>query len=64
MQVSRYYLNLDVLRLKLQLDSYKQPGINEIQAELIQAAGNGLRFEIQKLINYIWNKEAQESNIM
>jgi hypothetical protein len=39
------------------LKSYKSPGIDQIPAELIQAVGNTLRFDIHKLINFIWNKE-------
>jgi hypothetical protein len=37
------------------LKRYKSPGSDQIQAELIQAGGETLRFEIHKLI--IWNKE-------
>jgi sorting nexin-29 len=36
---------------------YKSPGIDQILAELIQAGGNTLCSEIQKLINFIWNEE-------
>jgi hypothetical protein len=39
------------------LKRYKSPGIDQIPAELIQAGGEALRYEIHKLINYIWNKE-------
>jgi hypothetical protein len=39
------------------LDKYKSPGIDQIPAELIQAGGNTLYFEIHKLVNSIWNKE-------
>jgi hypothetical protein len=39
------------------LKRYKSPGIYQIPAELIQAGGNTLRYEIHKLINCIWNKE-------
>jgi hypothetical protein len=35
----------------------KSPGIDQIPAELIQAGGETLRFEIHKLNNFIWNKE-------
>jgi hypothetical protein len=41
------------------LKRYKTPGTDQILAELIQAGGNTLRFEIHKLINCIWNKEEQ-----
>jgi hypothetical protein len=33
------------------------PGIDQTPAELIQAGGNTLHFEIHTLINSIWNKE-------
>jgi hypothetical protein len=36
---------------------YKSPGSDKILAELIQAGGEILCFEIQKLINSIWNEE-------
>jgi hypothetical protein len=36
---------------------YKFTGTDQSPAELIQAGGNTLRFEIHKLINSIWNKE-------
>jgi hypothetical protein len=39
------------------LKKCKSPGSNQNPAELIQAAGERLRSEIHKLINYIWNKE-------
>jgi hypothetical protein len=39
------------------LEKYKSPGIDQILAELIQAGGETLHSEIQKLINSIWNKE-------
>jgi hypothetical protein len=35
------------------LKRYKSPGIDQIPAELIQAGGNTLRFEIHKLINFV-----------
>jgi hypothetical protein len=36
---------------------YKAPGSDQIPAELIQAGGGTLHFEIHKLIMLIWNKE-------
>jgi hypothetical protein len=36
---------------------YKSPGSYQIPAELIQAGGETLRSEIQKLNNSLWNKE-------
>jgi hypothetical protein len=38
------------------LKGYKSPGIDQILEELIPAGGTTLHFEIQKLINSIWNK--------
>jgi hypothetical protein len=39
------------------LKKYKYPGSDQILAQLIQAGGETLQFEIQKLVNSIWNKE-------
>jgi hypothetical protein len=39
------------------LKRYKLLGSDQIPAELIQAGGETLQFEIHKLINSIWNKE-------
>jgi hypothetical protein len=39
------------------LRRYKSPGVDQIQAELIQAGGKTLHSEIHKLIELIWNKE-------
>jgi hypothetical protein len=39
------------------LERYISPGIDQIPAELTQAEGETLRFEIHKLISLIWNKE-------
>jgi hypothetical protein len=39
------------------LKRYKSPDDNEIPAELLQAGGETLLSEINKLINSIWNKE-------
>jgi hypothetical protein len=39
------------------LKRYESPGVDQIQAELIQAGGETLRSEIHKLIKLIWNKE-------
>jgi hypothetical protein len=39
------------------LNRHKSPGTDQIQAELIKAAGRTICSEIHKLINSIWNKE-------
>ena len=39
------------------LQRHKSPGTDHIPAELIKAEGRKIRFEIHKLINFIWNKE-------
>jgi hypothetical protein len=39
------------------LKRYKSPGVDQIPAELIQAAEETLRSEIHKLIKLIWNRE-------
>jgi hypothetical protein len=39
------------------LKRYKSPGFDQIPAELIEAGGEALRSEIDKLIKFIWNKE-------
>jgi hypothetical protein len=39
------------------LKRYRKPGVDQIPAELIQAGGETLRWEIHKLINLIRNKE-------
>jgi len=39
------------------LKSHISPGTDQIQAELINAEGKTIRFEIHKLIIPIWNKE-------
>jgi hypothetical protein len=39
------------------LERYKTPGIDEIPAELIQARGQILLADIQKIINSVWNKD-------
>jgi hypothetical protein len=51
-----------------QLNRYKSPAVEQIPAELVQAEGETLRSEIQKLIKLIWNKEElphqwKESNV-
>jgi hypothetical protein len=40
------------------LRRYESPGIDQNSAELIQAGGNKLRFEIHELSQSIWNNEA------
>jgi hypothetical protein len=39
------------------LKRYKSPGVDQIPSELIQAGGEPLHSEINKLIKLIWNKE-------
>ena len=39
------------------LKSHRSPSIDQIPAELIKAGGTTIRFEIQKHIICIWNKE-------
>jgi hypothetical protein len=39
------------------LKIYKSPDTEQISAELTQAGGNTLPYEIHKMINSIWNKE-------
>jgi mannosyltransferase OCH1-like enzyme len=39
------------------LKSYKSPGTDQIQAELIKAGGKTLCSEIHKLIHSTWKKE-------
>jgi hypothetical protein len=39
------------------MNRYMSPGIDQIQAELIQAGGNTEYSKVHKLINLIWNKE-------
>ena len=39
------------------LKSHKSPGIGQIPAELFKAAGRKIRYEVHKLIIFIWNKE-------
>jgi hypothetical protein len=40
-----------------ELKTYKSPGSDQIPAELIQAGGETLQFEIHRFINCIWSKE-------
>jgi hypothetical protein len=39
------------------LNKYKSPGSDQIPAELFQAGGEILLSLINKLINFVWNKE-------
>ena len=39
------------------LKSHKSPGIGQIPAELFKAAGRKIRYEVHKLIIFIWNKK-------
>jgi hypothetical protein len=41
----------------VKLKSYKSPGIDQIQAEIIKVGGKTLCSEIQKLIHSEWNKQ-------
>jgi hypothetical protein len=50
-----YEVEIVIAALKM----YESPGSDEIPAEVIQAGGEMLRYEIHKLINYIWNKEVK-----
>jgi hypothetical protein len=46
-----------ILTFSCQVEKYKSPGNDQIPAELIQAGGETLWFEIHKLINFIFNKK-------
>jgi hypothetical protein len=50
-------MSIVALRMKMQFKRHKSLGTDQILAELIQAGGEILCSEIQKLINSIWNKE-------
>jgi hypothetical protein len=39
------------------IKSHKRPGFNQISAESIKAGGRTIRYEINKLVTSIWNKE-------
>jgi hypothetical protein len=39
------------------LKKYQSPGCDQIRAQLIQAGGEIIPFEIHKLVHSIWNKE-------
>jgi hypothetical protein len=43
--------------LSKKLKRYKPPGTNQILADLIRVEGNALSSKINKLVNFIWNKE-------
>jgi hypothetical protein len=49
------HLEVEIAIAKLK--KYKSPGSDQIPAELIQAGGEMLLSESQKLINSAWNKE-------
>jgi hypothetical protein len=49
-------LSLDPSSFEFEIAVEKEPGIDQIPAELIQAGGNTLRSEMHKLIYSIWNK--------
>jgi len=44
--------------------AHKSPDIDQIPAELVKAGGRTIRYEIHKLINYIWNKEEWKKSII
>jgi hypothetical protein len=50
---SRLEVEIAIAKLK----KYNSPGSDETPAELIQAGGEILLFEIHKLVNPVWNKE-------
>jgi hypothetical protein len=50
---SRLEVEIAIAKLK----KFKSQGSDQIQAELIQTAGEILLSEIHKLINSVWNKE-------
>ena len=50
---STFEVDLAIEKLK----SHKSPGIHQIPAELIKEGGRTIRYQIHKLIVYIWNKE-------
>jgi len=52
-ELSAFEVEISTEKLK----SYKSPGIDQNPAELIEAGGRTIRFEIHKLIISIWNKE-------
>jgi hypothetical protein len=49
------HLEVEIAITKLK--KYKSPGIDQIAAELIQAAGEILLYAIHKLVNSVWNNE-------
>ena len=48
-----FEIELAIERLKSRIS----PGIDQIPGEQIRARGRTFRYEIHKLINYIWNEE-------
>ena len=50
---SAFEVDLAIEKLK----SHESPGIDQIPAELIKEGGRTIRYQIHKLIFYIWNKE-------
>jgi len=50
---SRFKVNIAIQKLK----RYRQPGTDQVAAELIQAGCNALSSEINELINSIWSKK-------
>jgi hypothetical protein len=39
------------------LRRHKSPDVDQIPAELIKTGGRTFRYEIHKLVNFMWNKE-------
>jgi hypothetical protein len=53
LDTSSFEVEIEITKLK----KYKSPGIDQIPSELIQAGGETLSFETQKLNNSAWNME-------
>jgi hypothetical protein len=56
----KYYFPADAFEVEMVIEKFKahkSPDIDQIPVELVKAGGRTIRYEIQKLINYIWNKE-------
>jgi hypothetical protein len=49
--------SLHVKIADVKLKNYESPGSYRIPEELIEAGGEKLRYEIHKLIKYVWNEE-------
>jgi hypothetical protein len=57
---SPFEVGIDIQKLK----KYKLPGTDQTRAELIQAGGETLMFEIHKLIHSIWIKDQWKSPLL